>query len=71
MCSIGRFGLIREILEKTRLGFQRFEVLPLRRWVSLPHSTKLEVKAFPLNHGNGYPSTAFLLKHKKIIFSFW
>lgn len=49
--------------EKPRLGFQRFEELPLRRWISLPR-TKLEVKAFPLNHGKGYPSTAFLLKHK-------
>ena len=38
-------------------------MLPLRRWISLPR-TKLEAKTFPLNHGSGYPSTAFLLKHK-------
>ena len=49
--------------ENPRLNFQRFQTLPLFRWVSLPN-TDLQVKAFPLNHGNGYPSTAFLLKHQ-------
>ncbi|MGQ3892467.1 MBL fold metallo-hydrolase [Legionella sp. CNM-4043-24] len=48
--------------EAPRLGFQRYHRLPLLTWETIP-GTDMEVKAFPLSHGKGYPSTAFLIRH--------
>lgn len=48
--------------ETPRLGFQHYQTLPLMTWQAIP-GTNMQVKAFPLNHGNGFPSTAFLVRY--------
>jgi 3',5'-cyclic-nucleotide phosphodiesterase len=48
--------------ESPRLGFQHFQTLPLMTWQAIP-GTDMQVKAFPLSHGNGFPSTAFLVRY--------
>jgi 3',5'-cyclic-nucleotide phosphodiesterase len=47
-----------------RLNYQHFQTLPLFQWIPIP-KTEMSVKAFPLNHGNGFLSTAFLINYKE------
>lgn len=45
-----------------RLGFLHYQTLPLGDWQPIP-GTDMTVKAFPLSHGNGFPSSAFLIQY--------
>ncbi|MDP1602209.1 MAG: 3',5'-cyclic-nucleotide phosphodiesterase [Legionella sp.] len=49
---------------KPQLNCQHYQTIPLHQWIPIP-DTKLSVKAFPLSHGNGFLSTAFLINYKK------
>ncbi|MEO8401395.1 MAG: 3',5'-cyclic-nucleotide phosphodiesterase [Gammaproteobacteria bacterium] len=47
--------------EKPTLKWQHYQSLPLSHWQPVP-KTNMRLEAFPLNHGKGYPSTAFLIE---------
>lgn len=49
---------------KPALNLQHYQTLPLMTWQAIP-KTNMSVKAFPLNHGKGFPSTAFLIQSKQ------
>lgn len=57
----GNFG---DAGEKPQLHYQHYQTIPLFQWIPIPN-TEMSVKAFPLNHGNGFLSTAFLLNYKQ------
>lgn len=48
--------------EAPQLKFQHYQSLPLLVWQDIP-GTDMQVKAYPLNHGHGFPSTAFLIRY--------
>lgn len=46
-----------------QLNFQHYQRISLQEWVPIP-KTDMQVKAFPISHGKGMPSTAFLIQYK-------
>ncbi len=55
----GNFG---DSGEYPQLNYQHYQNINLREWTSIP-GTVMQIKAFPLSHGN-VPSTAFLIRYK-------
>lgn len=56
----GNFG---DAGDKPQLGYQHYQTLPLQQWTPVPQ-TDMQVQAFPLSHGNGFKSTAFLVRYQ-------
>lgn len=55
----GNFG---DSGEYPQLNYQHYQNINLHEWTPIP-GTAMQVKAFPLSHGN-VPSTAFLIRYK-------